>query len=335
MEGLPHEARWWRRERDRLHCYLCPRGCKLRAGQTGFCRVRQNRGGTLYALSYGRPLGLAVDPIETKPLFHFLPGSQVLSFGTAGCTLACRFCQNWSLSQCAPSADDTELVAPERIVRLAEQHHTPVFAEYAADIAHLARARGIHNVMVSNGYIAPAARPEVFADIDAVNVDLKGFSDEFYRRLAMARLGPVLDTLLWLHRETDVWLEVTTLIIPGHNDRDETLRAEFGWIHDQLGDDVPLHLSAFHPAYRMTDVPRTPPATLLRAREIARAAGLRYVYTGNIVDAGGQETRCPGCDSTLVVRTWGSADPVGLRGSHCRHCGATIAGRFIEERAGG
>lgn len=332
------EARWWHRDGDRVVCTLCPRGCRLREGQAGFCRVRRNENDRLLSLTYGHPKGLAVDPIEKKPLFHFLPGTRVLSFGTVGCTLACRFCQNWSLSQAEISAAASHLVTPEEIVAIAQREQAPtiaytyneptVFAEYLTGISRLAREQGIRNVMVSNGYIAPEARVDVFANIDGVNVDLKAFSEQFYREQTKAHLGPVLDTLAWIKQETPVWLEITTLLIPGLNDSAEMLALECDWILEHLGPDVPLHLTAFHPDYEMLDRPPTPPATLVQARDIALDKGLRFVYTGNVADPDGQSTGCPHCGEKVIVRTWHFSSAEGLDGSRCRKCGTGIPGVF-------
>ncbi len=342
----PPEARWWRTAKDdsgAVRCELCPRGCLLRDGQTGFCRVRKNTGGRLTSLTYGHPLGLAVDPIEKKPLYHFLPGTPVLSFGTAGCTLACTFCQNWNLSQGAAGDDPRQgdrPVDPAELVSLARNEKTPtiaytyneptVFAEYLVDVAAGAREAGLRNVMVSNGYIAPKARQEVFARIDAVNVDLKGFSDAFYREHTQAALEPVLDTLQWVGAQPDIWLEVTTLLIPGLNDSEEMLGEECQWIASHLGPDVPVHFTAFHPAYKMNDRPRTPLETLLRAREIALHCGLRYIYLGNVGSSEGQNTICPHCKAVAIEREWFRTTTVNLADGRCSNCSGLVAGVFGE-----
>ncbi|MFH1143223.1 MAG: AmmeMemoRadiSam system radical SAM enzyme [Candidatus Eisenbacteria bacterium] len=338
-------ARWWRALEDgRLLCLLCPHACRIGEGETGRCCVRKNSAGRLRSLSYGQPTGFAVDPIEKKPLFHFLPGSEVLSFGTYGCTLSCRFCQNWPHSHPAEIPVRVRPVSPAEIVALAERHGTPsiaytyneptVFAEYMVETARLAREQGLRNVAVTNGYIAAGARNEVFADLDAANVDLKGFSDEFYRDQAGGRLRPVLDTIEWMHRETQIWLEITTLLIPGLNDSDEQLHAECDWIAERLGADVPVHFTAFHPDFQMRDRPRTPAETLRRACGIARARGLRYGYVGNIMDEDGASTRCPQCGMTVIARGWHAGDPAGLEGSRCRACGGAIAGVFFPRTTG-
>jgi pyruvate formate lyase activating enzyme len=333
------EARWWRREDDgRIACTLCPRGCHLAEGESGFCRVRRHEDRRLLSLSYGHPTGFAVDPIEKKPLFHFLPGSTSLSFGTLGCTLGCRFCQNWTHSHAEVIRAAGQPVAPEEVVALAAREQTAsisytyneptVFGEFVRDVSRLARERGIRNVMVSNGYVNPAARSEIYESIDAANIDLKAFSDEFYRREAQGRLQPVLDTLVWLRTETKVWIEVTTLLIPGLNDSDEMLTAECDWLLEQLGPDLPVHFTAFHPDFQMRDRERTPPATLLRARQIARDAGLHHVYVGNVDDSESQTTFCPQCGARLIERSWHAARRADLDGSRCAKCGTEIAGVF-------
>ncbi len=341
MTPPPTEARWWHKDEQRpggVVCQLCPRGCRIGEQQSGFCKVRRNVEGRLRALTYGHPASFAIDPIEKKPLFHFLPTSWVLSFGTVGCTLGCRFCQNWSLSRGEVDATLERDVPPEQIVELAEREACPsiaytynepsVFGEYLVDTAALARKRGLRNVAVTNGYVTPTARPEIFAHIDAANVDLKAFSDEFYVAQTQAHLEPVLDTLRWIARETAIWLEVTTLLIPGLNDSDEMIRDETAWLVEHVGPDTPLHLTAFHPAHEMQDRGRTPAQTLTRARRIALEQGLRFVYLGNVADTDGQSTRCPDCGEVVVERTWHATHPTGLDGNRCRKCAAVIPGVF-------
>jgi len=331
------EARWWDPEADgRVACGLCPHACRLKPGQTGICGVRAHVDGRLLSLSYAHPTGFAIDPIEKKPLFHFLPGSPILSFGTLGCTLGCPWCQNWPQTHPERELPVGKFIRPEQVVALAQQEHAPsiaytyneptVFAEYLVDVASRARAQGLRNVAVTNGYITARARPEVYANLDAANVDLKGFDETFYRRETKGALAPILETLEWIVRETRIWLEVTTLLIPGLNDSDAMLTRECEWIREKLGPDVPVHFTAFHPEFRMLDHPRTPPGTLTRAREIARRAGLRYVYTGNVADPEGQSTACPQCGARLITRTWHAAQVVGLEQGRCRKCGTAIAG---------
>lgn len=335
-----HPARWWRREEDgRILCRLCPRDCRLAEGQAGFCFVRRNEGGELVSLAYGHPNGFAVDPIEKKPLSHFLPGTGILSFGTAGCNLGCRFCQNWDLSKTRIEDLRTVEATPEQIVALARREGCPsiaytyndpiIFAEFVIDTAREARAAGMRNVLVTNGYITPEARGEFFQDVDAANVDLKAFTETFYHHQAAGHLAPVLDTLCWLRRETKVWLEVTTLLIPGLNDGEAEIRAECAWIRENLGVETPLHFSAFHPSFRMLDRPPTPPATLAAARKIALAEGLRHVYTGNVHDPAGQTTWCPGCGAALIERDWHSIRRNRLDAGACPECRTPIAGVWI------
>lgn len=338
MSSKRVRARWWKHVGGQAVCLLCPRECRINAGATGFCRMRRFAGDELITLTYGHPQGLAVDPIEKKPLYHFLPASDVLSFGTTGCTLACKFCQNWTLSQSMKSDEMGMIVEPAQIVELAKQKSAPmiaytynepaIFGEYLIDVARLAHEAGIRNVMVSNGFIAPGAREEIMADIDAVNIDLKGFSERFYQTHTRGSLAPVLDTLVWVNKAPHIWLEITTLLIPGLNDSDEMLAAEFDWIVDQLGLDVPLHLTAFHPDYQMRDRSRTSSNILTNAREIAISKGLRYVYTGNVVNPEGQGTICPSCGFTVMTRTWQRTGLEGLVGNTCASCGAVIAGVY-------
>lgn len=331
---------WWRRMEDgRVRCDLCPRGCSLREGQRGFCYVRQARGGAIALTSYGRASGFCVDPIEKKPLHHFYPGTSALSFGTAGCNLGCRFCQNWDISKARSLDGLGAWAAPGAVARAAADagcrsvaftYNDPVvFAEYAIDCAEAAHALGLKTVAVSAGYISPAARRAFFAPMDAANIDLKAFEPQFYRKLCLADLAPVLDTLRYIRYETEVWLEVATLLIPGHNDSPEEVARLCGWFVEHLGADVPLHLTAFHPDYRLQDVSPTPAATLVRAREQALAAGLRYVYTGNVSDPRGQSTACAACGALLIERDGYRVGRWGLdaRG-RCARCGAGLPGRF-------
>jgi pyruvate formate lyase activating enzyme len=332
------EARWWRAQEDgRIACDLCPHACRIREGQHGICGVRRQEGGRLLSCSYGYPTGFAVDPIEKKPLFHFLPGSRILSFGTLGCTLGCPWCQNWPQAHAEERAEaGPRRVSPEEVVELARREGVPsiaytyneptVFAEFWVDVARLARRAGLRNVAVTNGFITPAARAEVYAELDAANVDLKGFSEEFYRREAKGALQPVLDTLEWIARETKIWLEITTLLIPGLNDDDETLARECDWIRERLGTEVPVHFTAFHPDFEMRDTPHTPPETLTRAREIARRRGLRFLYTGNVADPDGQRTVCPTCRAQLIERTWHASRATGLADGRCAKCGTPVPG---------
>ena len=330
---------WHLLEDGRIQCDLCPRACKLRAGQRGVCFVRARIDDEVVLTSYGRSSGFCVDPIEKKPLNHFLPGTSVLSFGTAGCNLACRFCQNWDISKSKEIDTLADAASPEVLAAAAARlgcrsvaftYNDPViFHEYAIDVADACRAAGIRSVAVTAGYVCAAPRAEFYAHMDAANVDLKAFSEEFYRHTCAGQLGAVLDTLRYLRHETSVWFEITTLLIPGLNDSDAELDAETGWIAGELGCDVPVHFTAFHPDYRMLDRPPTPPATLSRARNIALANGLRHVYTGNVFDPEGGSTFCPGCGALVIERDWYRLGRYRLTGDgRCRACGVAIAGVF-------
>jgi pyruvate formate lyase activating enzyme len=333
-------GRWWHTLPDgRVQCDLCPRDCRLHEGQRGMCFVRKMEGGRMVLTTYGRSSGFCVDPVEKKPLNHFYPGTSILSFGTAGCNLACKFCQNWDISKSREMDRLMDEGSPETIAAAAVKrgcksvaftYNDPViFAEYAMDIADACHARGVKAVAVTAGYIQPQARREFYAKMDAANVDLKGFTEDFYFRICGGRLAPVLDTLVYLVKETGVWTEITTLLIPGKNDSDEEIDAECRWIAQNLGHHVPLHFTAFHPDWKMTDIPHTPPATLTRARRIAQRHGLRYVYTGNVHDEEGGTTYCPACGEPLIVRDWYDirAYRVTPEGA-CTHCGAQLPGRF-------
>ncbi len=339
-----YAGRYWHLTADgRMQCDLCPRDCMLRDGQRGMCFVRQRQGDQMILTTYGRSSGFCIDPIEKKPLNHFYPGSSVLSFGTAGCNLACKFCQNWDISKSREMDRLADAADPDTIAAAAQNagcrsvaftYNDPViFAEYAMDVADACRARGIAAVAVTAGYMHEQPRREFYAKMDAANVDLKAFTEEFYVKLTAAHLQPVLDTLRYLIKETSVWTELTTLLIPGHNDSDEELTKLSDWVASQLGPDVPLHFSAFHPDYRMTDVPPTSPATLTRARRIAQRAGLRYVYTGNVHDVEGGTTRCAGCSAPLVVRDWYHILDYQLDGTgRCARCSQALPGRYGTER---
>ncbi len=334
------ETRFWTRLADgRVRCDVCPRRCRLREGQRGLCFVRARLGDRIVLTTYGRSSGFCIDPIEKKPLNHFYPGTSVLSFGTAGCNLACRFCQNWHISKSREIETLAEAASPDAIARAAADlgcrsvaftYNDPVvFHEYAIDVAAACRERGIRAVAVTAGYVCEAPRAEFYSWMDAANVDLKGFTDSFYQKLAAGRLGPVLDTLRYIRHETDTWLEITTLLIPGENDSDAELRKLTRWVLDELGPDVPLHFTAFHPDWRMRHVPPTSRATLRRARTIALEMGIRHAYTGNAFDPGGQTTYCANCGSVLIGRdgyTLGAwkLSPGGL----CLACGTPCPGVF-------
>ncbi len=335
-----HPAEFWHALDDgRLQCDLCPRDCRLHEGQRGACFVRGMADGRMVLTTYGRSSGFCIDPIEKKPLNHFYPGSNVFSFGTAGCNLACKFCQNWDISKSRDMDRLMDQASPEAIARSALAHHSRsvaftyndpvIFYEYALDTADACHALGLQTVAVTAGYIHAAPRKAFFAKMDAANIDLKGFTEDFYQKLTGAHLQPVLDTLAYVHHETDCWLEITTLLIPSHNDSDAELRSLSAWVANALGPDVPLHFSAFHPDWKMTDVPPTPASTLSRARKIAQDAGLHYVYTGNVHDAEGGTTYCPSCHHALIVRDWYEIRHYEItEQGTCPRCNSTIAGRF-------
>ena len=335
-------ARYWHRLGDgRVQCDLCPRFCQLRDGQRGFCFVRKCEAGELVLTTYGRSSGFCVDPIEKKPLNHFLPGTPVLSFGTAGCNLGCKFCQNWDISKSREFDTLADQASPESIARAAVDlgadsvaftYNDPViFLEYAVDTARACRSRGIRTVAVTAGEICPDPRTEFFAHMDAANVDLKAFSEEFYREVCASELQPVLDTLVYLKKETDVWFETTTLIIPGLNDSPDEIDAMTRWVVSELGPDVPMHFTAFHPAWRMLDRPRTPLETLRTARKIAMRNGVRYAYTGNVDDPEGDATYCHACGQPLIRRAqYEILEYALMTEGNCRYCGEPCAGRFKE-----
>ncbi len=335
-------GRFWHALDDgRIACDLCPRRCKLHEGQRAFCFVRRRRGDAMVLATYGRSTGFCIDPIEKKPLNHFLPGTAVLSFGTAGCNLGCKFCQNWTTSKSREVASLSDSASPEAIARAAREngcdsvaftYNDPViWAEYAIDTAEACRREGVRSVAVTAGFVTPEARAEFFAPLDAANVDLKAFTDEFYRKECLSGLGglrDVLDTLVWLKHESRVWFEITTLLIPGLNDSDRELKEECEWIARELGPDVPVHFTAFHPDFRMLDRQATPPETCSRARRIGLEAGLSYVYTGNVRDPGGQSTLCPGCGEVVVERDGYRIGRYRVKDGKCAGCGHRIAGVF-------
>ncbi|MBV6420706.1 MAG: hypothetical protein DAHOPDDO_01963 [Ignavibacteriaceae bacterium] len=332
-------AKWWEpTDNNKILCTLCPRYCKIGDGQPGFCYIRQNHGGKLYTIGYGKPTGFAVDPVEKKPLNHFLPGTTILSFGTAGCNLGCKFCQNWSISKAKLDDENSLDVSPEGVVALAKSYGTPsiaftyndptIFGEYVIDISKIAREEGIKSVMVTAGYIDKEARKDIYKYIDAANVDLKGFTDRFYWKNTYSHLNDVLDTLIWLKKETDVWFEITTLLIPDENDSAEEVKLECEWILNNLGDSVPLHFTAFHPDFKMRDKERTPERTLIRARKIAMDLGIKYCYVGNVHNTEGQATYCPNCNEKLIKRDWHSVISNKIVNGCCNSCGEKIAGVF-------
>ncbi len=339
MESIIPARHWHALPDGRIQCDVCPRACKLHEGQRGLCFVRIREGDQVMLTTYGRSSGFCIDPIEKKPLNHFLPGTPVLSFGTAGCNLACRFCQNWDISKSRELDILADRAAPETIARAAQQlgcrsvaftYNDPViFMEYAIDVAQACREVGVKAVAVTAGYMCAEPRREFYAHMDAANVDLKGFTEDFYKRVTAGELAPVLETLRYLKHETDVWFELTTLLIPGYNDSDHELEELTQWVVQALGPDVPMHFTAFHPDYKMRDVAHTPPQTLARARRIALKNGVRYAYTGNVHDEGGSSTYCHGCGARLIGRDWYRLTgwQLSAQGS-CAACGAPCAGHF-------
>lgn len=335
---------WHRLEDGRVQCDVCPRFCKLNEGQRGFCFIRARSDDQIVMTSYGRSSGYCIDPIEKKPLNHFLPGTPVLSFGTAGCNLGCKFCQNWDVSKSREIDTLADAASPEVIARAAQAlgcrsvaftYNDPViFMEYAVDVAKACRARGIKTVAVTAGEICGEARREFFRYMDAANVDLKGFTERFYREVCFGDFQTVLETLRFLKHETNVWFEITTLLIPGENDSPEEISALSKWIVENLGPDVPLHFTAFHPDFKMLDKPPTPPATLIRSREIALNNGVHYCYTGNVHDHQGSSTYCSACQKMLIGRDWYvlSEWNIDEKGG-CRFCGKAVPGLF-ERRPG-
>jgi len=345
IDGTSTPTRYWHRLDDgRVQCDVCPRACKLKEGARGLCFVRAREGDAVVLTTYGRSSGFCIDPIEKKPLNHFFPGTPVLSFGTAGCNLACKFCQNWDMSKSREMDTLADTAAPEKIARVASDlgcrsvaytYNDPViFLEYAIDVARACREVGVRSVAVSAGYVCPEPRAEFFSWMDAANIDLKAFSEGFYKKLCSGHLEAVKETLRYLVHETDVWIEITTLLIPGENDSDAELDAMTGWIATELAPELPLHFTAFHPDWKMLDTPPTPTPTLTRAREIARNNGLHHVYTGNVHDEAGGSTYCHRCDAKLIGRDWYVLGDWNLDADgHCAQCGTPLAGVF-EARPG-
>jgi len=345
MKETAVSTRYWHRLQDgQVQCDLCPRHCHLQEGQRGLCYVRQRLDGEVKLVSYGRSSGFCVDPIEKKPLNHFYPGSGVLSFGTAGCNLACKFCQNWDMSKSREMDTLADSAAPLKLASVAAEldclsvaftYNDPViFLEYAIDVAAACREQGINTVAVTAGYIDPEPRVEFYAAMDAANVDLKAFSERFYSKICGGHLTPVLETLVYIHHETDCWLEITNLLIPGENDSDQELHEMTGWVYDKLGPDVPMHFTAFHPDWKMRDIKKTPPATLTRARKIALENGIRYAYTGNVHDSKGSSSWCHACGELLIERDWYQLGRWNmLENASCANCGTILPGHF-EARPG-
>ncbi len=337
-----HEARWWEPEPgNKVHCYLCPRHCHIGAGQSGFCFIRVNQGGKLYSLGYASPAALQIDPIEKKPLNHFLPGTKIFSMGTAGCNMGCFFCQNWDISKSRHDQVNSSYLPPEDVVLLAIQYGCPslaftyneptIWGEYIIDICQTAKEYGVNTVMVTNGYITYDAFHDIYDHIDAANVDLKAFTENFYGKITLTHLQPVLETLQWLKNETNVWFELTNLMIPTLNDDPAETRKLSEWVLEHLGSDVPLHFTSFHPDFKLRDKPNTPPETLHEARKIAREVGLHYVYEGNIFSEGAH-TYCPSCGKILIRRSWHKVLENRLNDGKCPSCGDVVPGRWTSPR---
>lgn len=343
VKQMQSETRYWHTlDSGSLRCDLCPRYCELKEGQRGLCFVRKNEKRQMQLTTYGRSSGFCIDPVEKKPLYHFFPGSPVLSFGTAGCNLTCKFCQNWDMSK-SRGMDKLQVSAsPQAIAEaalangcksVAYTYNDPViFLEYAVETAKACAERGIKSIAVTAGYICKEPAVEFFSVMDAVNIDLKGFSNQFYKNLCSAELQPVLDTLIYLVHETAAWVEITNLIIPGQNDSSAEIKAMTQWIAANLGPEIPIHFSAFHPDYKMLDIPRTSLDSLISAREIALNNCLKFVYTGNVVYPEGGKTRCSGCDSVLIQRSGYTISHWKLgKAGKCEVCGKDLPGEFESE----
>ncbi len=332
---------WHQLDNGLIQCDLCPRECKLHEDQRGFCFVRGRKNNQMWLTSYGRSSGFCIDPIEKKPLNHFLPGSSVLSFGTAGCNLACKFCQNWDMSKARDMDRLLDQASPEMLAQAAKKHlcasvaytyNDPIiFYEYALDTAEACREQGVKNVAVTAGYISEQPREAFFKAMDATNIDLKAFNDRFYQKLTGSKIQPVLDTIEYVANETDTWLELTTLLIPGENDSEKEIAEMSEWILEHCGADIPLHFTKYHPDYRMMDNPATPFSTLEKARDIALKTGLNYVYTGNVTDPDGQATYCPHCGEKVIERHFYEISGWQLENGCCSHCHTPIAGVFEEK----
>lgn len=338
-----HKGMFWHQKTDtKIQCNVCPRGCVLKDGQRGFCFVRQNINDEMVLTTYGRSSGFCIDPIEKKPLNHFYPGTSVLSFGTAGCNLGCKFCQNWDISKAKEWDKLSDEASPKKIAETAAQfgcksvaftYNDPViFIEYAVDIAKECRKKDIKTVAVTAGYITEEARPLFFEHMDAANIDLKAFTQEFYKKLCFANLEPVLDTLVYLKEKTTTWFEITTLLIPDENDSDEEIIKLSEWIFKHLGPNIPLHFSAFHPDFKMMDKPPTPESTLLRAKAIAKSCKLNYVYVGNVYNQDHSSTYCPNCNHCLIEREWYELGDYTIQNSECPNCHHAIPGHFPKEK---
>ncbi|RJP79624.1 MAG: AmmeMemoRadiSam system radical SAM enzyme [Candidatus Zixiibacteriota bacterium] len=342
VEALPeaeihlHPALHWEKQPGRrVKCTLCPRECLVDDLERGYCGVRENRGGDYFTLVYGRPCTLHLDPVEKKPMFHFLPGTAIFSLATVGCNVNCKFCQNWQISQVRPEQEKSWDAPPEKIVELARQQQAPslahtytepvVFYEYAKEIGREAHKHNLKNVVISNGYIQEKPLLEWLPFLDAVKIDLKAFTERFYQDLVNGELQPVLDTLKRLVR-AGMWTEIVYLVIPTHNDGEAEIREMSRWVAGELGPEVPVHFTRFHPQYMMKALPPTPVDTLTAARDLARAAGLHYVYVGNVPGHPGEHTYCPGCQTLLIRRSGFRVEFAGFSDGKCARCGRKIPG---------
>ncbi|PIZ68374.1 MAG: AmmeMemoRadiSam system radical SAM enzyme [Candidatus Marinimicrobia bacterium CG_4_10_14_0_2_um_filter_48_9] len=331
-------TKWWHTTTDNQHvvCTLCPRFCRLKPGQAGFCFVRENQNGVLVSKAYGQPLALNIDPIEKKPLFHFYPASRILSIGTAGCNMGCKFCQNWDISHATENHQYSRHFTPEALVQMAQKQSIPsiaftyneptIFGEYVMDISQLAHKQNIHTVMVTNGFITDEAIQDIYPLIDAANIDLKAFSDNFYRKITLSKISPVLDAIVKI-RSLGTWVELTTLLIPGLNTGENEIRELATWVLHNLGCDTPLHFSAFHPDYKLRNIPATSINQLERAYAIAREVGLNHVYLGNIVTEKGN-TLCPNCQSAVIRRSWYDTNNMLSADGCCPTCGTQLPGVY-------
>ena len=328
-------ARFWKKlPQKAVECELCPKHCKVEDRERGFCGVRENRDGEYVTLVWGQPCTMHLDPIEKKPLFHFRPGSRAFSIATAGCNLECKCCQNWDISQSKPEDVDSQFMPPDEVVRMAKEYDACVtftysepivFLEYCIDTAVAARKAGVSSTMVTGGSGEAAPMKEALKFLDAVKVDLKGFTEDYYHRMCKGKLEPVLKTLEVI-RNSGTWLELVHLCIPGQNDSDNEIQTMCRWVKQHLGPDVPLHFTRFHPEFQMKNVAPTPNATLVRCREIGMAEGLRFVYTGNVPGLAGEDTACPRCGKTVVARRGFELLGMHIKNGRCEFCGATIPG---------
>jgi len=325
-------------DKMKVQCHLCPNNCIILHGKRGSCRVRENQAGKLYSLVYGLPCTVGIDPIEKKPLFHFLPGTSTYSIATPGCNLHCKFCQNWQISQKGPDEVDCFKMDPEEVVANAIKNkcksisytyvEPAIFYEYVLDTARLARKAGLKNILVTNGYINQEPLKKLYKYIDAANIDLKGFTEEFYRDVCAGHLKPILDAIKTIHK-MGVWVELTTLLIPTMNDDPDLLKKQCDWIKKELGTKVPLHISRFFPYYKLAHLYPTPPETLLNAYNIAKGSGLKYVYVGNIQMENTEDTACPKCSKTIIKRSsYFTVTQNKVKAGKCSYCKAKIDGVF-------